>query len=201
MMYSFIIPAHNEEGLLPRTLESVHSSAKVLGEVYEIIVANDASTDATGEVAVQHGAMVVRIDHRQIGKTRNSGAAAAKGEVLVFVDADTTINPDLMLAVQKNIRAGAVGGGASVAFDGRMPFHAHITVPVFMFVYRLSGLAAGCFIYSTREAFDAVGGFDEEDCGERMRGPAQVLVQIGLLVHTCAERGRSVLPQERCAPP
>lgn len=162
MMYSFIIPAHNEEGLLARTLESIHAAAKALGEGYEVIVADDASTDATGDVARQHGARVVRVDHRQIGKTRNSGAAVAVGEVFIFVDADTTIGPALMLAVQKVIRTGAVGGGASVKFEGRMPFHAGITVPVFMFFYRLSGLAAGCFIYCTRQAFDAVGGFDEE---------------------------------------
>lgn len=162
MLWSFIIPAHNEERLLSRTIESIHAAAKALGEAYEVIVVDDASTDATAEVAVQLGARVVRVDHRQISKTRNSGAAVAKGEALIFVDADTTIGPALLLAVQNNIRAGAVGGGAAVAFDGRMPFHARITVPVFMFVYRHCGLAAGCFVYCTREAFDAVGGFDEE---------------------------------------
>ncbi len=162
MMYSFIIPAHNEEPLLPRTLESIHAAAKELGEAYEIIVADDASTDSTAEVAKQIGARVVHVDHRQIGKTRNSGAAEARGDVLVFIDADTTISPALLRGVKKNIHAGAVGGGAGVAFEGKMPLHARVTVPVFMFFYRLSGLAAGCFIYSTRQAFDAVGGFDEE---------------------------------------
>jgi glycosyltransferase involved in cell wall biosynthesis len=162
MMISFIIPAHNEERLLPRTIESIHKSAKELGEAYEIIVADDASTDATGAVAEQLGARVVRVDHRQISKTRNSGAAEAKGEVFVFVDADTTIGPALLRGVRENLRAGAVGGGAAVAFDGRMPLHGRITVPVFMFFYRLSGLAAGCFVYCTRGAFNAVGGFDEE---------------------------------------
>ncbi len=162
MMYSFIIPAHNEQPLLQRTIESIHAAAKELGEVYEIIVVNDASTDATAEVAQQNGAQVVHVDHRQIAKTRNSGAAEATGDVLIFVDADTTISLPLLRGVQKNIQAGAVGGGASVAFEGKMPFHARMTVPVFMFFYRLSGLAAGCFVYSTRQAFDAVGGFDEE---------------------------------------
>jgi glycosyltransferase involved in cell wall biosynthesis len=162
MMFSFIIPAHNEEALLPWTIESIHAAAKELGEVYEIIVVNDASTDTTAEVAEQNEARVIHVDHRQISKTRNSGAAESEGEVLVFVDADTTISSELLRGVLKHIGAGAVGGGAAVRFGGRMPLHGVVTVPVFMFFYRLSGLAAGCFVYCTREAFDAVGGFDEE---------------------------------------
>jgi len=162
MMYSFIIPAHNEERLLPRTLESIHAAAKTLSVAYEVIVADDASTDTTAEVAKQYGARVVRVDHRQISKTRNSGAAEAKGEVLIFVDADTTISSALLRGVQQNIRAGVIGGGAAVAVEGRLPLPARIIAPIFIFCYRHAGLAAGCFVYSTREAFDAVDGFDEE---------------------------------------
>ncbi len=161
-MFSFIVPAHNEDRLLPCTLESIQAAACVLDEPYEIIVADDASTDATGEVAKQHGARVVRVDHRQIAKVRNSGAAEAKGDVLIFVDADTTISPALLRGVQENLRAGAVGGGAAITFDGRLPLYGRIIMPVFAFCYRRAGLAAGCFVYCTRDAFDAVGGFDEE---------------------------------------
>lgn len=161
-MYSFIIPAHNEERLLPRTLESIHEAAKALGEAYEIIVVDDASTDRTGEVAEQHGAQVVRVEHRQISKTRNSGAAEAKGEVFIFVDADTVINLVVLRGVQENLRAGVVGGGAAVGFDGRLPLYGRLLVPFFAFCYRHAGLAAGCFVYCTKEAFDSVGGFDEE---------------------------------------
>jgi glycosyltransferase involved in cell wall biosynthesis len=170
MMYSFIIPAHNEAPLLPRTLESIHAAAKVLGkpgetgepgEAYEVIVADDASTDGTGEVAKKYGARVVRVDHRQISKTRNSGAAVAAGGVLIFVDADTTISPAVLEAVREQIAAGVVGGGAAVTFDGGLPFYGRIGAPVFAFLYRKAGLAAGCFVYCTRRAFDAVGGFDE----------------------------------------
>lgn len=172
-MYSFIIPAHNEEQLLGRTLESIHASAKALwepenpgepgesGEPYEVIVADDASTDGTGAVAEKYGAKVVRVDHRQISKTRNSGAAVAAGEVLVFVDADTTISAAVLRGVREQIKGGAVGGGAGITFDGNLPLYGRLTMPVFAFCYRNCGLAAGCFVYCTREVFDAVGGFDE----------------------------------------
>ena len=162
MMYSFIIPAHNEEKLLPRTMESIHEAAKGLGEAYEVIVVDDASTDGTAQVAEQHGARVVRVEHRQISKTRNSGAAEARGEVFVFVDADTVISLAVLRGVRENTPAGVVGGGAAVGFDGRLPLYGRLLVPLFAFCYRHGGLAAGCFVYCTKEAFDAVGGFDEE---------------------------------------
>jgi len=161
-MLSFIVPAHNEQDLLPSTLESIHESAKAIDQPYEIIVANDASTDATAQIAEQHGARVVHVDHRQISKTRNSGAAEAQGDVFIFVDADTTISQELVRAVLTKIQAGAVGGGAAVKVEGRLPWYARIITPIFVFCYLNAGLAAGCFVYCTREAFDAVGGFNEE---------------------------------------
>ncbi len=162
MMFSFIIPAHNEQELLPSTLESIHASAKAVGVPYEVIVVDDASTDATAKVAQERGAQVVHVDHRQISKTRNSGAAHASGELFVFVDADTTINPAVLGQVREHILAGVIGGGAAVAIEGRLPLYGRIIAPVFTFFYRHAGLAAGCFVYCTRDAFDTVGGFSEE---------------------------------------
>src|SRR5688572_25807884 len=91
-MISFIVPAHNEQPGLGRTLQAIHDSARAVGQPYEVIVVDDASTDATAEVAGQHNAIVVPVNHRQIAATRNSGGRAARGDRLFFVDADTTIN-------------------------------------------------------------------------------------------------------------
>lgn len=162
MMFSFIIPAHNEERLLPRTLESIHTSAKAVGLDYEVIVADDASTDATPELATQRGAKLVRVDHRQISKTRNSGAAVATGDVFVFVDADTMVSAALIQAVHDNVINGAVGGGAAVTFDGQLPLYGRLLLRPFEFLYqRVAGYAYGCFVFCTRRAFESVGGFDE----------------------------------------
>jgi glycosyltransferase involved in cell wall biosynthesis len=73
-MISFIVPAHNEQTCLGRTLQAIHESACTVGQSYEIVVANDASTNATAEVARQNHARVVDVNHRQIAATRNSGA-------------------------------------------------------------------------------------------------------------------------------
>src|SRR5262249_47424358 len=91
-MISFIVPAHNEQASLGRTLAAIHEAARAVAQPYEIIVVDDASTDATSEIAAQNNARVVSVNHRQIAATRNSGAHAALGERLVFVDADTMVN-------------------------------------------------------------------------------------------------------------
>src|SRR5262249_32992499 len=110
-MISFIVPAHNEQACLGCTLQAIQDSARTVGQPFEIIVVDDASTDATAEIARQHQASVVRVNHRQIAATRNSGARASRGERLFFVDADTTINSRAVTSALRAMDKGAVGGG------------------------------------------------------------------------------------------
>lgn len=160
-MISFIVPAYNEARVLPSTLTAMHEAAQALGEPYEIVVADDASSDRTALIAVEHGAHVVPVAHRQIAATRNSGARAARGEHLIFVDADTWVNAAVVGATLKALRAGAVGGGAAIAFDGAVPRFARMLQPLMSVYFRWARWAAGCYVFCTRAAFDAVGGFDE----------------------------------------
>ena len=162
-MISFIVPAHNEEALIGRTLAALRDSAEcVLNEPYEIIVVDDASTDRTSEIAVNHGARVISVSHRQISATRNSGATASRGDVLVFVDADTEITAPALSAAKEAIRRGVVGGGASVRFDeGRLPLYARVLEFLLPPALRVLRLAPGCFLFCTREGYFAAGGFDE----------------------------------------
>ena len=160
-LISFIVPAYDEESLLGATLDALHAAGEALNEPYELVVADDASTDGTASVAQAHGARVVRVAHRQIAATRNSGARAASGEMFIFVDADTLVNAAVVRAAFDAMRGGAVGGGASVQFDLDVPRYAKLLMPVLARLYRAAGLAAGCFLFATRDAFAAVGGFDE----------------------------------------
>jgi glycosyltransferase involved in cell wall biosynthesis len=160
-MISFIIPAYNEELLLGQTLRAVNDAAGALGERFEVIVADDASTDRTAAIAQEHGARVVSSGHWQIAATRNTGARAANGEMLLFVDADTTVNQAAVRAALQAMRQGAVGGGCAFRFDGRVPLYGRILAAVAIPLYRVLRLASGCFLFCTRPAFHAVGGFDE----------------------------------------
>lgn len=160
-MLSFIVPAHNEERSLRGTLEAIHQAASATGERYEVIVVDDASTDRTAWVAESCGAQVVHVAHRQIAATRNSGAKSALGDLLFFVDADTLVNPEVIRGAIAAVREGAIGGGAGIKFDDPVPRYARLLLTIMVFAFRVSRIAAGCFVYCTRDAFAAVGGFNE----------------------------------------
>jgi glycosyltransferase involved in cell wall biosynthesis len=162
-MISFIVPAHNEQAGLGRTLQAIHESARNTGQPYEIIVVDDASTDATAEIARQNDARVVRVNHRQIAATRNSGARAANGEKLFFVDADTTSNARAVAAAVKYMDEGAAGGGAP-AWLGKgeaVPLYIRLISLLGVAGAKLAGFTGGAFMFCTREAFQATGGFNE----------------------------------------
>jgi len=180
---SFIIPAYNEAQLLGSTLSAIEQAARALCLTFEVIVVDDASCDRTAEVARAHGTRVIPVNYRQIAATRNAGAREAAGEWLVFVDADTTITEAVLREAIAALTTGAVGGGCLVRFDGRVPRYGRVLIALVLPVYRALGLAAGCFLFCTRQAFDAVGGFDE-----RLFAAEEAVLSRGL-----RRRGRFVL--------
>jgi glycosyltransferase involved in cell wall biosynthesis len=159
---SFIVPAFNEELELPFTLAAIRSAASSAGEEYEIIVVDDASTDATVEVAKEFGADVVSINRRQIAAARNAGGRAARGKILFFVDADTRINARHIADAIAALKAGYVGGGARLVMDGEIPRWGHFFLKAFCAIYFAVNLGAGAFLFTSRENFGASGGFDEQ---------------------------------------
>ncbi|MGI9088878.1 MAG: glycosyltransferase [Chthoniobacterales bacterium] len=161
-MLSFVIPAHNEERELPANLQAIRSAAEASGHDYEIIVVDDASTDATAEIARRFEAHVVPVKLRQIAAVRNAGARVAQGDVLFFVDADTRIAPGHVTAGLACLTNGYAGGSARIAVDREMPRWARIFISVFCAFYFAAGLGVGAFIFTRRDLFEAVGGFDEQ---------------------------------------
>ncbi len=159
---SFVVPAHNEEYELPATLGALRVAADSSKQTYEVIVVDDASTDATAEIARKFGARVVTISRRQIAAARNAGARVARGEILFFVDADTRIAPDHVILGMRAVEEGCSGGSARVLPDRKMPFWANVFLHTFSAVYFTLGLGAGAFIFARRDLFEAAGGFDEQ---------------------------------------
>lgn len=160
-MISFVIPAYNEEALIGRTLQSINCAAQNLDENYEIVVTDDASTDQTAAIAEAHAARVISVNVRQIAAARNAGAREAQGDRLIFVDADTVVNEAVVQAAIDAMKRGAAGGGSAVKFDGQVPSYAEFLQPLLVRMFRATGLACGCFLFCTRSAFEAAGGFDE----------------------------------------
>ena len=160
---SLIIPAFDEAELLPRLLDTVDAArAAFLGgpDATEVIVADNASTDGTAEIARARGCVVVFVEERLIAAARNGGAAAARGETLCFVDADMriheqTFNEVTAALARPDVIAGATGvrlerWSAGIALTYAM------VVPLVVLMRMDTGV-----VFCRREDYDAVGGYDE----------------------------------------
>ena len=95
MQLSVVIPAYNEELYLPETLTRVTKALAVAGWPSEIVVVDNDSYDSTRAISESFGARVVFEREHNISRVRNTGAAHAMGDVLIFVDADTLV-PELL---------------------------------------------------------------------------------------------------------
>jgi glycosyltransferase involved in cell wall biosynthesis len=161
-MLSFIVPAYNEELELPATIASIRTAAEKIDNGHEIVVVDDASTDATAQIAHDAGAQVVSINRRQIAAARNAGVHAARGTVFIFVDADTRINSVHVTGALAALNAGYAGGSARVIVDGAVPLWGRVFLKIFCTLYFANNLGAGAFLFTTREKFEKIGGFNEE---------------------------------------
>jgi len=156
---SFVVPAYNEELELPATIAAIRHAAQ--DRQHQIIVVDDASTDATADVARNSGAELISINRRQIAAARNAGARAATGDIFFFVDADTRINQEHVIGALEALSRGSSGGGAQVEVEETIPIWARVGLKFFCFVYFALNLGAGAFLFTTRKNFEIVGGFDE----------------------------------------
>ena len=181
-MISFIIPAHNEEQLIADALRAIRAAAAAIGDAYELVVVDDASSDRTAEIARAEGARVERVGYRQISRTRNAGARVASGDRLIFVDADTIISEQVVRAALAALDAGAIAGGATLRMDGAVPLYARGLVVITAAVMKRKNWFAGCFVFCTREAFDAVGGFDEALFASEEIALSKSLQRVGRVV-------------------
>lgn len=160
--YSIVVPAYNEEQLLPATLDRLRAAMETRPLRGEIVVVDNGSTDGTAALARAGGARVVEEPVNQISRARNTGARAARGRFLVFVDADTLVPPATLGQAVDALASGRVcGGGAAVEMEGVSTGVAARMVWLWNALSRGRRLAAGSFVFALREAFEAVGGFSE----------------------------------------
>ena len=183
---SIIVPCYNGNGTLARCLRALRAQVGV--PAFEIIVADDASTDGSGELATRLADRVVEAEQRGgAGRARNRGASVARGRILAFTDADCVPPPSWLarlLTALEDPEVAAVGGGYSEAIEpsvvGRFNFLE------LQWRRRLwSGGRASCLsnnLALPREQFFAAGGFPVH-----MRyGSAEDLV----LTYRVSRRGR-----------
>jgi glycosyltransferase involved in cell wall biosynthesis len=166
MRVSVVLPAFNEEKLLPAALAAVRDAASAFtarGWEWECVVCDNNSTDGTAAVARAGGATVVFEPINQIGRARDAGARVATGEWLVFIDADSTPSAELFADIAERIASGrALGGGSTVELEPGTPRYARFVCGLWNLCSRLAGWAAGSCVWVEAEAFRAAGGFGTE---------------------------------------
>lgn len=164
--YSLIIPAWNEAELLPLTLRDIQAAmgkvCETSGHEGELIVVDNNSTDDTASIARAAGAQVVFEPENQIARARNRGVSIATGEAFVFVDADSRCSAELLDHVLGLLGSNkVVGGGSLIKPDQPIGGAAMRTVQFWNWISRKGKMAAGCFVFCRRDAFEAVGGFNK----------------------------------------
>ena len=164
MTLSVLVPAFNEAAGLAHTLATVRDAMSAFharGWSTELIVCDNNSTDATADIARAAGATVVFEPVNQIARARNCAAAAATGDWLVFVDADSQPSTALFADVATQIASGQVmAGGSTVTMDDPRVW-ARAMVGSWNWTSRLTRWAAGSFIFVRADAFRGVGGFNQ----------------------------------------
>jgi glycosyltransferase involved in cell wall biosynthesis len=160
---SLIVPARNEEVLLPRLLASVEVARTRYrngAAAVECILADNGSTDATDSIARDAGCRIVQVQPRVIAAVRNGGAAVARGEFIAFVDSDMQVHPETLNAVDAALSDDRIIGGASGIRPERLSLGIGAAFAVTTLVGRITGLEAG-LVYLRRRDFEALHGYDE----------------------------------------
>jgi glycosyltransferase involved in cell wall biosynthesis len=165
MHLSIVIPAFNEERLIEQCLQSISTSLAANykpGFTSEIVVVDNNSTDRTAELARQAGAKVVFEPINQIGRARNTGANQAAGDWLLFIDADSLLNPGLLSDILRLIEEGrSVGCGSTIRMEG-LPWWAKSTLDLWTALSVRFRWAAGALVVCRTDAFRDIGGFNQE---------------------------------------
>ena len=156
MKLSIVIPAHNEERVIGRTLAAVRMQG---APAHEVIVVCNGCGDQTDTRARQEGVRVVVTDRCGVSLARNLGARHASGDTLLFVDADVLLAPGLAAAIAAAAgRWHRVVGTVRVVPDSRR-YLLHYGVAALLI--RMLRLSSNGLIFCSAALFHTAGGFPE----------------------------------------
>jgi len=162
---SVIIPAFNEAGYIPETLDRLGAAEQhfkaIADAAVQILVVDNASTDRTAELAQSAGATVIPEAEHNIATVRNVGAAIARHNVLVFLDADTLVPPELLLRIARAMTDPTCAGGAIDAMhqSNRLLLRAYLRF--WRILGLLCGMVQGACQFCRSSVFQELGGYDE----------------------------------------
>lgn len=197
---SVVVPAYNEEKYIGSTLQSIFSQ-NYPKENYEVIVADNNSTDKTGEISIAAGAKVVLCLQKGVAATRQTGFEAAKGEILVGTDSDTLVPSDWLSKINNIFQDEKIVAATGSATLNSKSFLNRFMAK-YLFPFSMSALfffgkkALNGFNFAVRaDAFRQVGGIDKNlvsaedvDLGIRLAKIGKVVFVPNLTATTSARR-------------
>jgi glycosyltransferase involved in cell wall biosynthesis len=157
---SLAIPAHNEEKHIARCIESIVMAACHASQPVEIVVALNRCTDRTGEIAESLGARCIIEDTKCIAAVRNAAVRASTAPAIATLDADSWMSLNTISEILTRVYdARYVGGGSLVKLERWSVGIAFSLLAIAPYLVR-PRVSIGMF-WCLREAFEAIGGFDE----------------------------------------
>ncbi len=159
---SVIVPAYNEANYIHEMLTSL--KRQVFTD-FEVIVKDGQSSDRTVEIAKKYVDKIVSSRDISVSDARNYGAKYAEGNVLVFVDADTVLPPNLLQEIAEVMEDKNIVGGSCRKLPGnksvldRMVYE-FVNISTHLSVYLHIGGAHGNCFFIRKNIFKKVGGFN-----------------------------------------
>ena len=152
---SIIIPILNEAKILDKTLSQLQPE---LGH-HELIIVDGGSTDNSVRIAAKYGEVLTSTRGR--AKQLNAGAAAATGDILLFLHADIRLESGALVAVETALSSGYVGGGFRQKIDGRNILYRMIEIAGNIRGKYLKVFYGDSGIFLARTDFEKIGGFPD----------------------------------------
>ena len=171
-MISVIIPILNEAKILEETLIRLQPHL----ENRELIIVDGGSTDDSVRIAEKYGKVI--FSERGRAKQLNAGAAAAMGDILVFLHADVQLESGAFKSVESTLSAGYVGGGFLQKIDGKSLLYRIIEITANMRGKYLKVFYGDSGIYVRRDDFQHIDGFPDVPIMEEM-GFSKALRKLG----------------------
>ena len=206
---SFVIPAHNEEKLIGKCLDSILREIKDDPNNVEIVVVNNCSTDRTGEIAASYsGVRVVDEPQKGLVRARKAGFEATSGDLIANVDSDNILTKDWI----KKVLTEFSNNEKLVALSGPVVFYdlswfdnlqakfvyvlGYISYLFSHFVFKKGGMLQGGNFVVRRSALEKIGGFDtsidfygeDTDIARRLQDVGYVKFTFGLPILSTGRR-------------
>lgn len=184
---SAVIPSFREADAITSCVNHCRAIAE------ETIVADASSTDRTAELAEAAGARLV-LSAKGRGSQLNAGAAAAAGDVLLFVHADTLLPPEARGAIQRAMAAGYSGGNFKLRFSPETWVSRVYATANHVRRRALRLYYGDSCIFVRKSVFDALGGFasvplfEDQDFVQRLERLAPTHYETRVVASTSSRR-------------